>query len=169
MPIDESDLKTIGCVLLGGIAGAALIQNHHDEAKKSQAEKDDPDGVKELCEIVGDLLQDWCPRWYEREDDYTEDLVEYLDANLDDEIEVELRTSTSRGIPDILIDDRLVLELKVAPSKGERDRLVGQCCDYSREWVTWAIVIDMPKHKVRELEELLKSKSLHYIEVIPFD
>ena len=90
-------------------------------------------------------------------------------AELDDDIEIELRTSTSRGTPDILIDDRLVLELKVDPNKSERDRLIGQCCDYSREWVTWAIVIDMPKHKVRELEELLAAKSLHYIEVIPFD
>jgi hypothetical protein len=72
-------------------------------------------------------------------------------------------------VPDILIDDRLVLELKVDPNKSERDRLIGQCCDYSREWVTWAIVIDMAKHRVRELEELLAAKSLHYIEVIPFD
>src|SRR5580658_1260675 len=153
MSIDESDLKTIGCVLLGGIAGAALIQNHHDDAKKSQAEKDDHDGVKELCELVGDVLEGWKPHGYDREDDYSEDLFDYLVAELDDDIEIELRTYTSRGIPDILIDDRLVLELKVDPNKSERDRLIGQCCDYSREWVTWAIVIDMPKHKVRELEE----------------
>ena len=82
---------------------------------------------------------------------------------------VEMRTSTLYGIPDILINDRLVLELKVKPEKGERDRLIGQCCGYSREWVTWAIIIDLPQHRVRELEELLEAKSLHYIEVIPFD
>jgi hypothetical protein len=34
--------------------------------------------------------------------------------------------------------------------------------------VTWAIVIDMPPDRVRELEELLDAKSLHYIEVIAF-
>ena len=169
MPVDQEDVKKWGCALLGGLVGAGLIQHHHDEAKKSQAEKDDPDGVAELCEVVGDLLEDWEPQSYGREDEYTEDLFAYLDDELDDDISIELRTTTSRGIPDILIDDRLVLELKVNPSKAERDRLIGQCCDYSREWVTWAIVIDMPKHRVRELEELLAAKSLHYIDVIPFD
>jgi len=30
---------------LGGIAGAAIIQSHHDQKRKSQAEKDDPEGA----------------------------------------------------------------------------------------------------------------------------
>ena len=82
---------------------------------------------------------------------------------------LELRTSTLFGIPDILINDRLVLELKVDPNKAERDRLIGQCCGYSREWVTWAIVIDMPDDCVQHLEEILEAKSLNYIHVIPFN
>jgi hypothetical protein len=61
-----------------------------------------------------------------------------------------------------------VLELKVDPEKTERDRLIGQCCDYSCNWVTWAVVIGMPESRVKELERLLEEKSLHYIEVIPF-
>jgi hypothetical protein len=78
-----------------------------------------------------------------------------------------MRRKTTRGLPDILIDDRLVLELKVEPKKTERDRLIGQCCDYSVEWVTW--VIDMPEDKVEAIRDLLDKKSLHYIDVIPFD
>lgn len=176
MPLDQEDLKKLGCALAGGLVGAALLQHRHDEVKKSQAEKDDPEGVEWLCNLIADLLDDWEPRHYDREDKYTEALYRYLNRELpealeegDPDVTIEMRTSTLYGIPDILINDSLVLELKVNPEKGERDRLIGQCCGYSREWVTWAIVIDMPQHRVRELEELLEAKSLHYIEVIPFD
>jgi hypothetical protein len=62
-----------------------------------------------------------------------------------------------------------VLELKVGPHEGEKDRLIGQSCKYSVEWVTWAVVIDMDEDKRDELVELLERKSLHYIEAIPFD
>lgn len=48
-------------------------------------------------------------------------------------IAVIKRTKNAFGIPDVLVDDRLVLELKVNPSETEKDRLVGQCCKYSRE------------------------------------
>lgn len=176
MPLDQEDLKKLGCALAGGLVGAALLQHHHDEAKKSQAEKDDPEGVEWLCNLIAALLDDWEPRHYDREDKYTEALYRHLNRELpealeegDPDVTIEMRTSTLYGIPDILINDSLVLELKVNPEKGERDRLIGQCCGYSREWVTWAIVIDMPQHRVREIEELLEAKSLHYIEVIPFD
>ena len=55
------------------------------------------------------------------------------------------------------------------PRETEKDRLVGQCCKYSQEWVTWAIVIDMPEERVDKLVDLLDAKSLNYIEVISFD
>jgi hypothetical protein len=176
MPLDREDLNKLGCVFAGGLVGAALLEHHHDEKRKSRSEKDDPEGVEWLCNLIGDLLEDWEPRNYSTEGEYTEALCQYLDRELPDaldeddpDVTVEIRTSTLYGIPDILINDSLVLELKVNPEKGERDRLIGQCCGYSREWVTWAIVIGMPQHRVRELEELLEAKSLHYIEVIPFD
>jgi len=63
----------------------------------------------------------------------------------------------------------LGLANRFVANEGEKDRLIGQCCKYSVEWVTWAIVIDMDEDKQEELVELLKKKSLHYIEVIPFD
>ena len=88
---------------------------------------------------------------------------------LGDDIPIEMRRKTTHGLPDILIDDRLVLELKVEPKKTERDRLIGQCCDYSVEWVTWAIVIGMPEEKVDALRDLLDKKSLQYIDVIPLN
>ena len=40
---------------------------------------------------------------------------------------------------------------------------------YSQEFVTWAVVIDMSEKRVEKLVALLEAKSLHYIEVIPFD
>lgn len=174
---DSDDVRKVAIALaLGGIAGAAIIQSHFDEKRKSQAEEDDPGGVEWICGLVWDLLDDWEPPDYEYEDDYTDDLVVFLREGLRDErgddgrrIGVIKRTNTFRGIPDILIDDRLVLELKVNPRETEKDRLVGQCCKYSQEWVTWAIVIDMPEERVDALLDLLDAKSLNYIEVIPFD
>ena len=82
---------------------------------------------------------------------------------------IEMRTGTSHGIPDILIHDRLVLELKVSSRKSERDRLVGQCCEYSRGYVTWAILMHWPDDRLKKLEDLLEAKSLNYIAVIPYD
>jgi hypothetical protein len=175
MPVDDENLKRLACLLGGGALGALLLKTHHDEARKSRAEKDDPHGVEWLCNLIGELLDNWEPRDYSTEDGYTEALYRYLNRELPDaldeddpDVTVEMRTSTLFGIPDILINDLLVLELKLNPEKGERDRLIGQCCGYSCEWVTWAIVIGMPQHRVRELETLLEAKSLHYIEVIPF-
>src|SRR5579862_4855094 len=100
MPLDQEDVKKLGCALLGGIVGAAMIQNHHDEAKKSQAEKDDPEGVEWLCDVIGDLLEDWEPRFYDREDRYTEALFRYLKLELpevlkegDPQVSLEMRTA----------------------------------------------------------------------------
>jgi len=177
MPSDPKDARNVAVALaLGGLAGAAIIQGHHDEKRKSQAERDDPRGVESICDLVWDLLDDWEPPDYEREDDYTDDLVQFLRHELRGErgddgrrISVIKRTKTFCGIPDILVDDRLVLELKVDPRETEKDRLVGQCCKYSQEWVTWAIVIDMPEERLEKLVALLEAKSLNYIEVISFD
>ena len=178
MAFDPADVrKAVIALGLGGIAGAAIVQSHHEGERKSQAEKDDPAGCEWLCDVIWDLLDDWKPEGCEREDDYTDDLVEFLRDGLRDvrpagddrRIKVKKRTRTDLGVPDVLIDDRLVLELKVGPHEGEKDRLIGQCCKYSVEWVTWAIVIDMDEEKCDELVGLLAKKSLHYIEVIPFD
>jgi hypothetical protein len=177
MPLDPKEARNVAVALaLGGIAGAAVVQSHHDEKRKSQAEKDDPDGVEWICDLVWDLLEDWEPPDYEREDEYTEDLAQFLRQELrrergddDRRISVIRRTKTLHGVPDILIDDRLVLELKVDPRETEKDRLIGQCCKYSEAWVTWAIVIGMPAEKVEKLVALLDAKSLNYIEVIPFE
>ena len=176
MPFDDDDVKKVFIALFGAIGGAAILQSHHDEKRKSQAEKDDPEGTKWICEVVWDLLDDWHPPEFECEDDYTEDLFRFLKREIGEELEdgdpdvsLEMRTGTLHGIPDILIYDRLVLELKVASRKAERDRLVGQCCEYSRGYVTWAIVIDWPDERIDRLVDLLEAKSLNYIEVIPFD
>lgn len=173
-----SDVRDFVIALgLGGLTGAAIIQSHRDEEAKSQAEKDDPSGVEWLCDLIWDLLEDWESEHCEHEDDYIDDLVDYLRDELHDlsapdddrRIRVEKRVRTDFGVPDIIIDDRLVLELKLGPHEGEKDRLIGQCCKYSVEWVTWAVVIGMSRKKARQLVKLLQKKSLHYIEVVEYD
>jgi hypothetical protein len=146
---DPNDTRKVVIALtLGGLAGAAILQSHHDEKRKSDAEREDPEGTAWICDLVWNLLDDWEPDDFGREDDYTDDLVDFLRNELHGErgedgrrIGVVKRTRTLYGIPDIVIDDRLVLELKVDPKETEKDRLVGQCCKYSQEFVTWAIVI----------------------------
>jgi hypothetical protein len=168
MPVDDGWLKNLWPWLGGAAFGALLMQNHHEEQRKSHAELEDPEGCRELCNTVSEILDRWDPPDFDYEDEYTDDLYAFLDDELDEDIPVQVRRKTTRGLPDILIDDRLVLELKVEPKKTERDRLIGQCCDYSVEWVTWAIVIDMPEEKVRELRDLLEKKELNYIDIVEF-
>lgn len=173
MPSSNEQFKQLACVLGGGALGALLLKSHYEEGRKSQAEKDDPEAVRWLCNLIGEILKEWEPYGYDTEDEYTQALYRHLnreldEIELDDDVDVELWPSTERGTPDILINDQLVLELKLNPNKAERDRLIGQCAGYSREWVTWTIVIDLPPHEVGELERLLAAKGLHYIEIIPF-
>ena len=156
--------------------GQRFVQSHHDEAKKSRAEIEDPHGTEWICTIVWDLLDDWHPPDMDCEDDYTDHLFKFLRREIphmleknDPHVALEKRTGTSHGIPDLLIHDRLVLELKVSSKKTERDRLIGQCCEYSRGYVTWAIVIDWPEERVQKLVDLLEAKCLNYIEVIEFN
>jgi hypothetical protein len=158
----------------GALVGAWWIKNQTEESKKSRAEKEDAEGVEQVCGEIAEVLDAWEPDDLESEDDYTEDLFEYLCAKCvdDDESpveEVSMCPDTPEGKPDILIDDRLVLELKVNPNKAERDRCIGQCAAYSREWVTWIVLIDTPMHKVREIEQLLEDKGLGRILVFAFN
>ncbi len=174
MPTEQENLRRIAFALGGGAIGAWIVQSRHDEAKKSRAERDNPDGVAWLCDLIGDLLDDWRPRFYETEDEYTKALYRFLNQRLpeeleqDDEVEVELWPTTQCGVPDILINDQLVLELKLEPDKGGRDRGIGQCADYSREWVTWMVIIGSPARDISNLEELLAERGLDGIKVISF-
>lgn len=172
---DDENIRRFACVVGGGALGALLLKSHYDEAKKSRAEREYPEDVEWICNLIGGLLEDWKPCGYDTEDEYAEALFRYLNRAVpealdedDSEVEIDLWPDTSEGKPDLLIDDCLALELKVNPDKGERDRCVGQCGAYSREWVTWIILIDTPSHRVRDLEELLAAKSLDYLDVISF-
>lgn len=151
----------------GLIAGSWLARNEIEEAKKSRAELDCPEDAEEAYDEIGELLDDWEPDAdCETEDDYTHDLVDYLDANTDWEIEVY--PNSPEGKPDILIGDLIALELKINPSKNEINRCIGQCAGYSRLWVTWMIMIDAPSSKIGRLEELLIDKGLEQIQVWNF-
>ena len=79
MPFKPEDVrKAVIALTLGGIAGAAIVQSHHDEAKKSRAEKEDPEDTEWICDIVWDLLDDWEPPDMEREDNYMDHLFRCL-------------------------------------------------------------------------------------------
>ncbi len=157
----------------GLLVGAWWVKDQADRAKKSQAEMDDPNGTAAVCEELAPILDDWEPAEFESEDDYVDDLYRYLCKDYVDDPysyaeDIDLRLDTPQGVPDILIADLVALEVKLNPNKAERDRLVGQCAGYSREWVTWIILIDTPSHRVRELEELLEAKGLGHILVFAF-
>ncbi len=152
---------------IGGFAFASwLLRRQIDESKKSRAEMDDPDGAEEIYNEIKELLHEWEPEGFDSEDDYMKDLAEYLEEYSDWAIEV--CPNTSEGKPDIVIGDLLALELKLTPSKGECDRAVGQCAGYSREWMTWLVLIDTNVTQVGRIENLLQDKGLEQIEVWSF-
>src|SRR5258708_7259326 len=130
--------------LLVGIAGAAVgasvVNSQIDEAKKSRSERDDPEEVREVCEAVASALERWEPDEYATEDEFVGELATYL--NDETGFEVEEHPDTREGQPDVLVEDCLAIEVKINPRKSERDRCVGQCAAYSREWPTWIVVID---------------------------
>lgn len=151
----------------GAIAGSWLARKQIEESKKSRAELENSEEAEEAYEEIGELLDEWEPDPNcEGEDDFTQDLADYLDANT--EWKVEVCPDTPEGQPDILIGDLIALELKINPSKSERDRCIGQCAGYSRLWITWMVIIDAPSSKIGRLEELLKDKGLEHILVWDF-
>jgi hypothetical protein len=152
----------------GALVGAWWVKNQQDEARKSRAEKDNPEGVEDACNAVGPTLDDWSPQGFDNEDDYVEDLFDYLIAEVGDDFDLEMSPGTREGRPDILIEDLLAIEVKVNPSKAERDRLIGQTAGYSREWVTWIVLIDTPPSCVGAVEKLLADKGLGHILVFAF-
>ena len=157
--------------LLVGIAGAAVgasvVNSQTEEAKKSRAERDDPEEVWEVCKAVANALERWEPDEYQTEDEFVSDLASYL--NDETGFEVEEHPDTREGQPDVLVEDCLAIEVKVNPRKSERDRCVGQCAAYSREWPTWIVVIDATASVTGDLEKLLADKGLEHIRVFPFD
>ena len=151
----------------GAVVGSWWARSQADEAKKSRAEIDDPDSAEDVYDDIRELLDEWEPdSECESEDDFTQDLAEYLDQNT--EWEIEVYPSTREGKPDILVGDLLALELKCDPSKGEQDRAIGQCAAYSRQWITWLVIIDASASEVGRLQELLFDKGLEQIEIWRF-
>lgn len=126
-------------------------------ASRARPGKCDESDCEGLCDLILDLLEDWESEQCETEDDYTDDLVEYLGEALrearspddDQPITVEKRVLADFGGPDIIIDDRLVLKLKLGPHQGEKDRPIELCCKYSVEWATWVVVLDIDRKKAR--------------------
>ena len=53
---------------LGGLLTCTwYVKNQSDEAKKSRPKKDDADGVDDICNTVGPMLDVWEPEDFESE------------------------------------------------------------------------------------------------------
>lgn len=138
-----------------------------EDSKKSRAELDRPEEAEDAFTEISQLVDDWEPDIEcETEDDYTRDLAHYLDEN--SELIIEVYPNTLEGNPDILIGDLIALELKVSPNKNERNRCIGQCAHYSRLWITWMVMIDLPPSKAGRLREVLEDKGLEHILLFDF-
>ena len=159
-------------LIIAGIAGALIGSwwkvAQIEDAKKSRSEREDPDFVGEVCSEVGELLED-LEFWdeIEDEDDFRDLLADYLEKETD--FDIEVAPSTQFGQPDILIGDAVALEVKKNPNKAEMDRCIGQCANYSREWMTWIILYDTPDLQINYLSDVLVSKGLDNIPIISFD
>jgi hypothetical protein len=168
---NSSDKKPIYDHLLwrtdGSLAGAWWVKNQLEESKKSQAERDDLEGVRDICMEISEVLDTWVPdEECESENEFVFDLADYLEKKTDWEVEVQ--PDTPHGRPNILLGDKLALELKINPDKGERSRVVGQCAIYSRHWVTWIILIGASPSLISQLDNLLTDKGLDRILVWNF-
>lgn len=151
----------------GLLLGYGLHNYQVEESKKSRAERDNPHEAEAAAFDVAEILDAWEPYdSSETEEDFTQDLAEYLEENCDWEIEVF--PNSPEGKPDILIGDLVALELKVGLNKSQRDRLLGQCAGYSRLWVTWAVIIGASESELGRLEDLLEDKGLENISVWGF-
>jgi hypothetical protein len=69
MPIDDDWLKKLWPWLGGAAFGALLLEHHYEEKRKSRAEKEDPDGCRELCQTVSEILDRREPPGFEYEDE----------------------------------------------------------------------------------------------------
>jgi len=159
---DKPYFKHLRWIAGGAFAGAWWVKNRVEESKKSRAERDDPEGVREVCGEIAKVLDEWkADDECETEDEFVYDLADYLKENIDWEVEVQ--PHTPHGKPTILVGDLLALELKLSPNKGVCDSVVGWCADYSKQWVTWIVFIEASPSLVRHLEALLIDKSLERI------
>lgn len=147
--------------------GAWWVNNQLEESELSQAERDDPEGVREICEGIAGVLDKWRPDIEcETANDFIFDLAGYLEENI--EWDVEIQPDTSHGQPSILLGDKLVLELKVNPDKGERGRVASQCAGYSKRWVAWVVLVSANAGTIGQFSNLLTDKGLRRILVWHF-
>ena len=151
-----------------GAAGYALWKQHRDdEAAKSRMELDDPELAYEVALQVLDLLGDLeFEGEFGSEAEFHNLVEDYLDKEC--EYEVEREPSTPYGRPDLLVGGAVAIELKVNLKGNERNRLVGQVLNYSRQWITVVLLADTPRSRVQDLEFLFKDKGIEQIPVIAF-
>lgn len=113
------------------------------------------------------LLTSWTPPDDAAcEDDFTDDLAEFLSEHSDREIKV--RSPSACGTPDILVDDVLAIELKYKFKKTEADRCVGQCAGFAAVWATWIVVIDFTDDQSDRLRTHLDRSGLDHLPMFPF-
>lgn len=166
--MSNTKLIIVGAGIVGALAGRWWKSMEIEESKKNRSEREDPELVNEVCSKVKDLLLEGLEILddIEDEDDFRDLLYEHLDKETD--FAIAVAPNTQFGQPDILIEDVLALEVKHNPNKAEMDRCIGQCANYSREWVTCIILYDTTDSQINYLHEVLISKGLDNITIIPF-
>lgn len=163
MSDSESVAKLVLSAALGATAMALWAEHKATQDKLSRTELDDPDFVLEVVSDVAELLDQMRFPRADSEAEYHEMFTEYLDNHT--EFDVECSPMTPFGRPDILVGGVLAIELKVNPNKNERNRMVGQVLDYSRQWLTWIILIDTTPSKEQSLRNLLEDHGLDHIPI----
>lgn len=161
----------IAAGLAGGLTGAWYVKQLNQERKKSEAERVYPNLVKEVCEEIAPILDDWEPDDnLDDEDSLVRDLQDHLRAHTHRSVVLRARLNLEAedGFPDLLIDGVLALEMKHCPIATERDRLIGQCLKYAKKTVTWVVLTDTPDRVVNKIEDLLEDNGLGRILVWNF-
>ncbi|MFH0977654.1 MAG: hypothetical protein V1874_17885 [Spirochaetota bacterium] len=163
----NNSLKYFAVGSIGLLIGNWLTNRSQEESKMSRAELDDPDLTEDVCDEIGEILDEIeLEGEYKNEDELRDALAKQLKKETD--FEIEIAANTPFGKPDILIEGTLALEVKVNPVKTEMDRCIGQCAGYSREWVTWIILFDTPKSKENQIQHILDDKGLDNILIVSY-
>jgi hypothetical protein len=162
--------KSNVAVFLGGtLAGLSLAAWLRAERRRSRAEREDPEGTRRVFQELARLLDNLeLDGDFEREQDFHDEVVEYLEE--ESSLEIEVCPRTPHGHPDVLVEDLVAIELKATlTNKVERDRCVGQVSALAKEWLTAVVNFDTPLSHVRALRDALDGAGLEGVPIIDFD
>lgn len=149
------------------LSGEWWVKNQLNQAQRSRAEKNEPEVVRAACETIGPVLDRWEFDFCDSERKYVQCLFDYLCEETEN-CEIKTAPTDRDKLPDILIDDVLALELRCSLSRMEKDRLIKIVTAYSREWVTWIVLLEISDSQAVALEKQLAEKGLDRTVIFSF-